>query len=339
MKLIIQIPCHNEEDTLAATLAQLPRSLPGIDTIESLVVDDGSSDATAAVAKTAGADHLLRNPERQGLARTFMRGLDECLRLGADVVVNTDGDNQYVGDAIADIVRPIVAGEADMVIGDRQVQRLDHFGPSKRWLSGLGSRVVGLAAGARVPDAASGFRAFSRAFALRLVVHSEFTYTHETIIQASRRSIATRFVPVGVRATTRPSRLARSTLAYISGSAITILRAYAMYAPMTVFMTLGILLALAGTGIAVRYLFFFFADGGAGHVQSLLLAVLLLVIGFLAAMLGVLADLVAGNRRLLEEIVWRVRSLETRPHADVIAPKSPDRAPPRRREASAPPEA
>jgi glycosyltransferase involved in cell wall biosynthesis len=311
MKLVIQIPCHNEEDTLAATVAQLPRTVPGFHIVESLVLDDGSTDATVEVARRAGVDHVLRNPSRQGLARTFVRGVDACLRLGADVIVNTDGDNQYMGSAVADLVRPIVAGEADLVIGDRDVGRLAHFGLFKRWLSRLGSGVVGVAAGAVVPDAASGFRAFSRAFALRLTVHNDFTYTHETIIQASRMRATTRFVPVGVRHTPRPSRLARSPWSYVVSSATTILRAYAMYRPMRVFMTAGALFALFGGAIGVRFLFFYFTNGGAGHVQSLLLSVLLLVMGALAAMLGVLADVIAGNRRLLEELVWRVRSLET----------------------------
>jgi glycosyltransferase involved in cell wall biosynthesis len=312
MKLVIQIPCHNEEDTLGATLAQLPSALPGFDIIESLIIDDGSTDATAEIARKAGVDHILRIPARQGLARAFVRGVDACLRLGADIIVNTDGDNQYVGSAVADIVRPILAGEADLVIGDRDVGRLVHFGFIKRWLSRFGSMVVGLAAGGRVPDAASGFRAFSREFALRLIVHSDFTYTHETIIHASRMRAATRFVSVAARRTPRPSRLSRSSWSYVMSSASTILRAYAMYQPMKVFMTTGALFSLVGCAIGFRFLLLYFANGGAGHIQSLLLAVLLLVIGFLAAMLGVLADVIAGNRRLLEELVWRVRVLETR---------------------------
>jgi glycosyltransferase involved in cell wall biosynthesis len=311
VKLVIQIPCHNEESSLAATLAELPTSLPGFDSIEVLVIDDGSTDGTVAVARRAGVKHIVRAPAREGLARAFIRGLDSSLRMRADVVVNTDGDNQYSASSIGDLVRPIVDGKADMVIGDRDLPSLVHFEASKRLLSRLGSWVVGAAAGAAIPDAASGFRAISRAAALRLVVVSDFTYTHETLIQAIRGRMAVAYVRVGSKHTARKSRLAAGKWSYIASSAVTIVRTYAMYRPLRVFVSTGIVLAILGAAVGVRFLYFFFTEGGAGHVQSLLLAVLLVVLGFLCALFGILADLIAGNRRLVEEVLWRVRALET----------------------------
>lgn len=311
MKLVIQIPCHNEEDSLAATLAQLPSSLPGFSSVDVIVIDDGSTDDTVAVARRAGVKHIVRAPGREGLARAFIRGLDACLRMRADVVVNTDGDNQYSADSIGELVRPIVEGKADMVIGDRGPGGLAHFDASKRLLSRVGSWVVGAAAGASIPDAASGFRAISRAAALRLVVVSDFTYTHETLIQAIRGRMAVAYVPVGSQHTPRQSRLAASRWSYIASSAVTIVRTYAMYRPLRVFVTAGAVLGTLGTALGVRFLYLFFTEGGAGHVQSLLLTVLLVVLGFLCVLFGILADVIAGNRRLVEEVLWRVRALET----------------------------
>jgi heme/copper-type cytochrome/quinol oxidase subunit 4 len=256
--------------------------------------------------------HVVSTSGRQGLARAFLRGIDACLRIGADVIVNTDGDNQYPAGSIGELVRPIVERRADMVVGDRGPGALEHFGFTKRWLSRLGSWVVGAAAGASIPDAASGFRALSRAAALRLVVVSEFTYTHETLIQASRGRMVVVHVPIEARHTPRKSRLAAGKWSYIASSAGTIVRTYTMYQPLRAFVSIGLVLALAGTAVGVRFLYFFFTDGGSGHVQSLLLTVLLVVLGFLSVLIGILADLVAGNRRLLEEVLWRVRELETR---------------------------
>jgi len=318
LKLVIQIPCHNEEENLEATLAQLPRSVPGFDSVEVVVIDDGSTDATVSVATRAGVRHIVRSSGREGLARTFVRGVDACLRIGADVIVNTDGDNQYAASSIGELVRPIVEGKADMVIGDRGPGGLEHFGFSKRWLSRLGSRVVGAAAGATIPDAASGFRAISRAAALRLVVVSDFTYTHETLIQASRGRMTVLHVAVESRHTPRKSRLAAGKWAYIASSAGTIVRTYTMYRPLRVFVSMGAVLGLAGCAIGARFLYFFFTDGGSGHVQSLLLTVLLVVVGFFCVLIGILADVIAGNRRLLEEVLWRVRVLET----GVVSPTS-----------------
>ncbi len=311
MKLVIQIPCHNEEETLAATIAQLPAALPGFSSIDVLVIDDGSTDSTVAVARRAGVKHIVRAPGREGLARAFIRGLDACLRLRADVVVNTDGDNQYRADTIGELVLPILEGKADMVIGDRGPHRLAHFDATKRLLSRVGSWVVGTAAGATIPDAASGFRAISRAAALRLVVVSDFTYTHETLIQAIRGRMAVAYVPVEARHTPRASRLAASKWSYIASSAVTIVRTYAMYRPLRVFVTTGAMLGTVGAALGVRFLYFWATDGGGGHVQSLLLTVLLVVLGFLCVLFGILADVMAGNRRLVEEVLWRVRSLET----------------------------
>ncbi len=311
MKLVIQIPCYNEQGTLAETIAQLPKSLPGLTSIDVLVIDDGSTDDTFAVARRAGVKHIVRAPAREGLARAFTRGLDAALRLRADVIVNTDGDNQYHAASIRDLVQPVLDGKADLVIGDRGLRGLAHFGASKRLLSGLGSWVVGTAAGSAIPDAASGFRAISRAAALRLVVVSDFTYTHETLIQAIRGRMSVAFVPIASRATPRSSRLSPSTWSYIASSAVTIVRTYAMYRPLRVFVTTGAVLGALGAAIGVRFLYFFFTNGGAGHVQSLLLAVLLVVLGFVCVLFGILADVMAGNRRLVEEVLWRVRALET----------------------------
>jgi len=309
-KLVIQIPCHDEEASLGATLAELPREVEGFDVVELLVIDDGSTDATAEVARRAGVDHIVRHARQEGLARAFSHGLDMALRAGADVIVNTDGDNQYAGASLPALVAPIVEGTADIVVGDRAPKGLAHFHPTKRLLSGVGSWAVGIAAGATIPDAASGFRAMSRAAALRLVVQNEFTYTHETLIQASRRRMAIAHVPVEVRETKRKSRLASSMLGYVTRSAATIFRAYTMYRPLRVFTTVGLVLGLVGCAIGVRFLWFFFHDGGNGHVQSLLLCVLLVAMGFVAFLMGLLGDVIAGNRRLLEELIWRVRTLE-----------------------------
>jgi glycosyltransferase involved in cell wall biosynthesis len=312
MKLIIQIPCYNEEAQLPETLAALPRSLPGIDEIEILVVDDGSSDDTAEAARRAGATYLLRLPVHLGLAQAFSAGLDAALKLGADLIVNTDADHQYPGDQIETLIAPILRGEADMVIGDRAAHMSHHFGLLKRTLQRLGSWAVRQLSGTNVPDAASGFRAFSRRAALRLNVLTKFTYTLETIIQAGKKQIPLTHVPIRTNAERRPSRLFGSMLTYVRRSAVTMVRIYAMYEPLRVFTALGSAAILTGIAIGVRFIYDYLSVGGEGHVQSLILASVLLIIGVQTVLIGLVADLIAANRALIEDTLLRVRELELR---------------------------
>ncbi|MFN8543082.1 MAG: glycosyltransferase family 2 protein [Candidatus Binatia bacterium] len=309
-KLIIQIPCFNEEQSLPATLADLPRSVPGFDAVETLVIDDGSMDRTSEVAREAGATYLLRFPVHLGLAQAFSAGLDAALKLGADVIVNTDADGQYRGSDVARLVQPIVRGEAEMVIGDRAPARLKHFSPPKRLLQWLGSWVVRQLSGTSVPDATSGFRAFSRRAALRLNVLTKFTYTHETIIQAGKKHIALAHVPIATNPDTRPSRLFGSITAYIRRSVPTLFRIYALYEPFKVFWTLGAALIVLGGVIGLRFLVHYLTGGGSGHIQSLILSAVLLIIGFQMAMFGMVADLIGSTRSLLEDTLFRVREIE-----------------------------
>jgi glycosyltransferase involved in cell wall biosynthesis len=310
VKLIIQIPCHNEALTLPRTLADLPKTLPGIERIETLVVDDGSTDDTVAVAHACGVDHVVRLPGRRGLARAFMAGLDACVKLGADLIVNTDGDNQYQGAGVGPLVAPIVAGQADMVVGARTGVGPADWRPTKRILQGLGSWVVRQADHTDLPDATSGFRAFNREAALSLVVVSDFTYTLETLIQAGPKNLRLAHLPVATNPETRPSRLFSRTSQYVLRSAATIVRIYAMYQPLRLFVTLGLLLAGAGSALGLRFLWFYWTMGGAGHVQSLILAAALAIVGFQVIMMGLLADLIAGHRRISEDMLYRVKQLE-----------------------------
>jgi glycosyltransferase involved in cell wall biosynthesis len=309
-KLIIQIPCFNEEGSLATTIAELPRDIPGVDRIEVLVIDDGSSDRTADVARQAGAEWLLRFPVHLGLAQAFSAGLDAALKLGADLIVNTDADNQYPGAEIPRLVRPILDGEADMVIGDRAPSRLKHFSPVKRLLQGVGSWVVRQLSNTTVPDAASGFRAFSRRAALRLNVFTKFTYTHETIIQAGKKLIPMAHVSITANPETRPSRLFGSTTSYLRRSVPALFRIYALYEPFKIFWGLGGLLVASGMAIGLRFLAYWMLGHGSGHIQSLILGAVLLIVGFQTALFGMLADLIGGNRSLLEDTLFRVRELE-----------------------------
>jgi glycosyltransferase involved in cell wall biosynthesis len=311
MKLIIQIPCYNEEATLAATLEDLPQALPGVDEIEVLVVDDGSSDRTVAVAESLGVAHIIRHSRNQGLARTFLTGLEAALQLDADIIVNTDGDNQYRGADVEKLLSPILAGKADIVVGDRGVTTVSHFSPVKRQLQRLGSWVVQQAAGVEIPDATSGFRALTREAALRTLVLGEYSYTLETLIQAGARQMAVVFVPVGTNPQTRPSRLMRSLPHYLTQSTLTILRTYSLYFPLRVFLGLGTLMIGAGVLLGVRFLYYFVvSQGQTGKVQSLILAAILLIVGFQTCLVGLVADLIGFNRKIMEEALFRVRRME-----------------------------
>lgn len=307
MKLIIQIPCYNEEATLPATLADLPRTLPEIAAIETLVVDDGSRDRTVEVARALGVDHIVRHKRNRGLAAAFQSGLEAALAAGADIIVNTDADNQYCGADIAKLVAPIVAGQADIVVGDRGVAASEHFSPLKRALQTLGSAVVQRAAGIPIPDATSGFRAFGREAALRLTVLSEYTYTLETLIQAGARGMAVTFVPIRTNPQTRKSRLIRNIPSFLAIQTVTIVRFYTMYRPLRVFMTAGGVLVALALALGLRFLYFYTVGRGAGHVQSLILAAILAIVGFQVGLIGLIADAVSMNRKMMEEVMYRTR--------------------------------
>lgn len=307
MKLIIQIPCYNEAGTLAIALAALPREVPGFDVVEWLIVDDGSQDETVTVARDNGVDHIVRHTRNQGLARAFMTGLDACLSLGADVIVNTDADNQYHAGDIPALTAPILENRADIVVGARPIDTIEHFSPVKKLLQKLGSWVVRVASKTDIPDAPSGFRAISRMAAQRLMVFNDYTYTLETIIQAGQKNMAITSVPIRVNADLRPSRLVKSIPSYIKRSIFTIIRIFIIYRPFCFFGTIGAGLSLAGFVIGLRFLWFYLSDGGAGHVQSLILCGLLLGIGFQALLIAFIADLLAANRKLLEDIRCNVR--------------------------------
>lgn len=309
MKLIIQIPCYNEAEILPHTLGTLPRQIEGFDQVEILVVDDGSRDNTAEAARAAGADHVLSLPNHLGLARAFAAGLDASLCLGADVIVNTDADDQYYAGDIATILAPILSGEAQVVVGDRGVASLEHFAPLKRRLQVWGSKVVSKAAGISVPDATSGFRAITRDAALRTLVLSEYSYTLETLIQAGNTHISVKSVPIRTNPPTRPSRLIRSITDYLRNSGITIVRSYSMHRPLRVFTLVGGVLLLAAVGLGLRFVILRYVLGEpVAQVQSLILAAILAIIGFQTLMIGLVADLIAFNRKILEEVLYRVRA-------------------------------
>lgn len=310
MKLIVQIPCYNEEQTLPQTVADIPKQIDGIDQIELLIIDDGSSDRTVEVARELGVHHIVQNKQNMGLARTFRRGLEACLQAGADIIVNTDGDNQYAGADIAKLVRPILEDRADIVIGDRQTAKIAHFSRFKKMLQWAGSGVVRKLSGVWVPDAVSGFRAFSREAAIRTNVVSSFSYTIETVIQAGKKDMAVVSVPVATNAKTRESRLFTSIPAFIERQVTTIVRMYAMYQPLKVFFYIGTFLMLFGLVPIVRFLYFYFTSGGSGHVQSLMLGGVLLMMGFIAYLAGLVADLISFNRQLLEMTLEKVRRAE-----------------------------
>jgi len=308
--LIIQIPCYNEADNLRATLDALPKAVPDIDRIEVLIVDDGSEDKTVTVAREAGVDHIVSLPRNSGLARAFMAGLEASVAAGADIIVNTDADNQYNADDIAKLVEPILAGKAEIVVGSRPIAEIAHFSPAKKLLQGVGSWVVRRASNTDVADAPSGFRAMSRDAAQRLNVFSDYTYTLETIIQAGQKGMAILSVPIRVNGETRPSRLIRSIGSYLRRSVLTIVRIFITYRPFRFFAWLGGLIFLAGFLIGLRFLYFFLAEEGTGHIQSLILGSLLMSMGFMVVITGIVADLIAVNRTLLEQIGWRLTKVE-----------------------------
>jgi glycosyltransferase involved in cell wall biosynthesis len=311
MKLIIQIPCLNEAETLPATLADLPRAIPGVDVIETLVIDDGSRDGTVAVARAHGVDHIVRFRRRKGLAAAFMAGIDASLRAGADIIVNTDGDNQYAGRDIARLVAPLLAGEAEIVIGDRNIRDLRHRSWQKKRLQRLGSWIVRGISNTQVPDTTSGFRAYTREAALRMTIVSEFSYTLESIIQAGKKRMAIAHVEVGTNPRTRPSRLFDNIGSYLKQSGATIVRVYTMYEPLKVFTYIGSALFLAGFSLSLRFLYsYLFRPYEPGKVQSLILSAVLMIVGFQVGLIGLVADVLSGNRKLLEDLLYRVRRME-----------------------------
>jgi glycosyltransferase involved in cell wall biosynthesis len=309
MKLIIQIPCYNEAETLPLTLRDLPRALPGIDVIEYLVIDNASTDLTAEVARQAGVHHIIYLPVK-GLAGAFIAGIEACLKQGADIIVNTDADNQYNAEDIQRLVEPILAGRAQLVVGDRGVATQKKFSPFKRLLQRLGSLVIAFASGIDTPDATSGFRAISREAALRTLVFSNYSYTLETLIQAGAHRIPVEYVPVRTNPQTRPSRLMNNLRHFMASQTATILRAYTLYRPLRVFTALSALMVLGGSALGIRYLYFVLIGQGGGHIQSVILAAVLWIVGFQVFLIGLVADLIGFNRQIMEEVLYRVRKAE-----------------------------
>lgn len=314
MKLIIQIPCYNEAETLSIALAALPRSVPGFDCVEWLIIDDGSQDETIKVAKANGVDHIVRHTGNKGLARAFMTGLEASLSLGADVIVNTDADNQYNADDIPALVQPILEHQAEIVIGARPIETIEHFSPIKKLLQKLGSWVVRVASKTDIPDAPSGFRAMSRAAAQKLMVFNDYTYTLETIIQAGQKNMSIVSVPVRVNGDLRPSRLVKSIPSYIKRSIVTIIRIFVIYRPFRFFGAVGAALFIAGFMIGLRFLWYYLQGNGDGHVQSLILASVLLGMGFQTLLVAFVADLSAANRKLVEDVRFKIARLGEKDH-------------------------
>lgn len=310
MKLIIQIPCLNEAETLEIALNDLPKHIDGIDEIEYLIINDGSVDNTVEVAKNWGVHHIVSFKKNKGLAKGFMAGIDACLKQGADIIVNTDADNQYCGEDIEKLVRPILDGKADIVIGERPIDDTEHFSPLKKKLQHFGSYIVRKASKTDIPDAPSGFRAFSREAAMHINVMNNYTYTLETIVQAGRSSWAITSVPIRTNGELRKSRLFHSMGAYVKRSMITIIRAYMMYRPLTFFSVLGLIPFTGGFLIGLRFLIYWLKGSGSGHVQSLIFASTLMLLGFMTFIVGLQADVIANNRKILEDIQYRIRKSE-----------------------------
>jgi glycosyltransferase involved in cell wall biosynthesis len=317
-KLIIQIPCLNEATTLPATLADLPRTVPGIDIIEWLVIDDGSRDGTADVARANGVHHVVRFTRNRGLAAAFIAGIDASLKAGADFIVNTDADNQYLASDIQRLVAPLLEGKADMVIGDRNIRDIAHMSWQKKLLQRLGSWVVRQVSNTQVPDTTSGFRAYTREAALRMTIVSEFSYTLESIIQAGKKKMSVAHVEIGTNSVTRPSRLFSTVFDYIKQSSATIVRIYTMYEPLKVFSYIGGTIFLAGVAISVRYLYYRMIGEAYGdrHLQSLILSAVLMIVGFQIILIGLVADAIASVRKLLDDVLYRVRKQELERNGD-----------------------
>ena len=313
MKLIIQIPCYNEAETLEIALNDLPKHIDGIDVIEYLIINDGSKDNTVEVAKKWGVNYVVNFRNNKGLARGFMAGLDACLRNGADIIVNTDADNQYCGADIEKLVQPILRGEAGMVVGERPIDETEHFSPLKKKLQHFGSWVVRKASKTDIPDAPSGFRAYSRSTAMRMNVINEYTYTLETIVQAGRNKMAITSVPIRTNPELRKSRLFHSMFGYVKKSMLTIIRAFMMYKPLALFSGIAAVFGVAGIALGIRFLCYYATGSGAGHVQSLILASMLIIIAVLTEVIGLLGDVIAGNRKLLQEIQFELRKMDYGP--------------------------
>lgn len=310
MKLIIQIPCYNEAQTLEIALNDLPRQIDGIDEIEYLIINDGSQDNTVEVAKKWGVHYVVNFKKNKGLAKGFMAGLDACLRNGADIIVNTDADNQYCGDDIEKLVMPILNGVSDIVIGERPIDNTEHFSPLKKRLQHFGSWVVRKASKTNIPDAPSGFRAYSREAAMRMNVINEYTYTLETIVQAGRNKMACTSVPIRTNGELRPSRLFSSMFGYVKKSMLTIVRAFMMYRPLYFFSVIGSLISIIGVALGVRFLYYLAIGQGNGHTQSLILASMMIILGVMTGIVGLQADIISANRKLLEDIQYHVRKLD-----------------------------
>jgi glycosyltransferase involved in cell wall biosynthesis len=341
MKLFVQIPCFNEENTLPWTVRDIPRQIDGIDKVEILIIDDGSTDRTALLAREIGVQHVVRNKRNLGLARTFIIGIEACLRRGADIIVNTDGDNQYAGADIPKLIQPILDGRADIVIGDRQPHRVTHFSPAKRALQRIGGLAVRRLSGLDIPDPVSGFRAYSREAALALNIVSEFSYTIESIVQASSLRFAVTSVPVTTNQTTRESRLFKSIPHFLKRQISTLFRMFAMYRPLRAFAAIGAVLLIIGTLPILRFLYFyFFTAEGTGHIQSLILGGVLVTLGFITFVIAMLADLIGWNRKLLEVTLEKVRRLElalapdTSPERETTSLSAMDKRPADREEAA-----
>ena len=310
MKLIIQIPCLNEEKALPITLKDLPKKIEGVDNIEVLIINDGSSDKTVEVARECGVNHIVSFSQRRGLAEAFMTGLDACLKHGADIIVNTDADNQYYGPDIEKLIQPILAKEADIVVGDRETDKIAHFSFFKKKLQKIGSWIVRRLSNTNVPDATSGFRAFSREAALRLNIITKFSYTTETLIQAGQKGLSVISIPVRTNAKLRESRLFSNMFTFLKKSGGTIIRVYATHEPLKVFFVVGGIIFFIGIIFGIRYLYFMFLGQGTGHIQSVILSSTMMILGFILFFIGLVADLISTNRKLIENMMYRVKKLE-----------------------------